>query len=155
MFNNITHWNLPNFLTHTQHAEFLIIAKNLIEDHWTPYLTSSGRPDGFSYYDLKTTFAGKSVYLLKMNPGDRIDWHTDSKKRVTALTYPLSEQYAPCEFKNGEKTSKPAFLNTTHEHAVFNNAQTRYSLNISFTENMNDSIAIFERLREKYEFKAS
>lgn len=152
MFNNISHYNLPNFLTHHQHAHFLIVAKNLHEDHWTPYKTSSGRPDGFSYYDLKTTFIGKNVYLLKMNPHNRIDWHTDSSKRTIALTYPLSEQYAPCQFENNESTSKPAFLNTQQRHAVFNNAQTRYSLNISFEENMDDCIALFESLNE-YEFK--
>lgn len=154
MLNNITHYNLPEFLTTAQHTHFLMTAKNLNDNEWTQYLTSTGRADGFSYYDLKTTFADRNVYLLKMNPNDSIDWHTDSKKRVTALTYPLSEQYAPCQFKNNEKTSGPAFLNTTQEHAVFNNSHTRYSLNISFTENINECIGLFERLKE-YEFKTS
>jgi hypothetical protein len=154
MLNNITHYNLPEFLTPDQHTDFLMTAKNLSDDEWTQYLTSTGRPDGFAYYDLKTTFVDRNVYLLKMNPHDSIDWHTDSKKRVTALTYPLSEQYAPCCFKNNEKTSQPAFLNTTQEHAVFNNSHTRYSLNISFTENINDSMSIFKRL-QTYEFKTS
>jgi len=45
-------------------------------------------------------------------------------------------------------------LNTQSRHAVFNNEHTRYSINISFQEPINEAIEIFNELSE-YEFTTS
>jgi hypothetical protein len=45
-------------------------------------------------------------------------------------------------------------LNTQARHAVFNNDSTRYSINISFKEDINEAIDIFKGL-EDYELKTS
>jgi len=78
---------------------------------------------------------------------------TVSGKRNTALSYPLSDNYAPCSFKD-ETFDGVMLLNTQARHAVFNNDSTRYSINISFKEDINEAIDIFKGL-EDYELKTS
>ena len=86
-------------------------------------------------------------------PYGGIDFHTDGS-RNTALSYPLSEDYAPCVFEDGEKIDSPMLLNTQVKHAVRNNGKQRISLNISFKQNIEECVKIFEQLKE-YEFKTS
>ena len=72
------------------------------------------------------------VALMKMDPNAIQDWHTDGN-RTTVLIYPLSDNYAPGETRNG-KYHGPALVDVTKEHAVFNNDHTRINLQIGFNE---------------------
>ena len=151
MSNNMNYYELPKFLSEEKHAEILALAESV--ENWTPYTsTVSGKRMGMYYYQTDMTFADRKVALIKLDPNDSMDWHVDGK-RNTALSYPLSDNYAPCSFKD-ETFDGVMLLNTQARHAVFNNKSTRYSINISFKEDINEAIEIFKGL-EDYELKAS
>lgn len=154
MPGDITHYELPYFLSEHTKQELLDIGTNLKDDDWTIHnSTRTGKPSVLHYYDLKRTFYGRNCYLLMIRPNAVQDWHTDGGKRNTALIYPLTENYAPCKFEVGETTA-PMFLNTQARHAVFNNEHTRINLNISFTESIQDCMNFFKDI-DKYEFDPS
>lgn len=147
----INYYELPKFLTKDQFDFFYDTAINVEE--WTPYQsTVSGNRMGMYYYQTGLKFIGRNVALVKLEPNDVMDWHIDGK-RNTALSYPLSENYAPCSFEDSTFDGV-MLLNTQARHAVFNNEHTRYSINISFQEPIDEAIKIFNSLKQ-YEFKAS
>lgn len=148
----MNYYELPKFLTQEQFNFFYDMALSVEE--WTPYQsTVSGNRMGMYYYQTGLTFEGRNVALVKLEPNDVMDWHVDGKRK-TALSYPLSENYAPCSFSESQTFDGPMLLNTKARHAVFNNEHTRYSINISFQEPINEAIKIFESL-DQYEFKTS
>ena len=149
MPNNITHYELEEFLTEETKQKLLHIATNLKDEDWTVHTsTLTGKPSVLHYFDLKMKFNGRSCYLLMIRPNAIQDWHTDGGKRKTALIYPLSDNYAPCKFEKGETTA-PVLLNTQTYHAVFNNDTKRINLNISFEEDID---TVFDQIKkEKYE----
>lgn len=147
----MNYYELPRFLSEERHNDFLNMAESVKE--WTPYQsTVSGNRMGMYYYQTGLKFANRNVALIKLEPHDVMDWHVDGK-RNTALSYPLSGHYAPCSFED-ETFSGVMLLNTQSRHAVFNNEHTRYSINISFQEPINEAIEIFNELSE-YEFTTS
>lgn len=152
MSDTMNYYELPKFLTEDQFDLFYDMALSVEE--WTPYQsTVSGNRMGMYYYQTGLTFEGRNVALVKLEPHDVMDWHVDGKRK-TALSYPLSENYAPCSFAFYHSFDGPMLLNTQARHAVFNNDHTRYSINISFQEPIDEAIKIFESLTQ-YEFKAS
>ena len=154
MPSNITHHELPEFLSEKTKQEFLDIGMNLKDEDWTVHhSTKTGKPSVLHFYDLKKTFHGRNCYLVMIRPNAIQDWHIDGGKRNTALIYPLTDEYAPCKFQLGE-TSAPMFLNTQAKHAVFNNNKKRINLNISFEDDIEDCIKFFEEI-DKYEFDPS
>tara|TARA_B100000902_G_scaffold99073_1_gene101467 strand:- start:1812 stop:2279 length:468 start_codon:yes stop_codon:yes gene_type:complete len=155
MSSNLSHYKLPYFLEEDFKKNLLEKGMTLKYEEWTDhYSTKSNNKTGLYYYDLHMTFCDKKCFLVMIPPNGGIYFHTDGGTRNTALSYPLSDDYAPCVFENGEKVNTPMFLNTQVKHAVFNNEKTRISFNISFQEDIEDCVKIFERL-EKYEFKTS
>lgn len=151
MSNNMNYYELPKFLSKTQSDFFFDLAKGVKE--WTPYQsTVSGNRMGMYYYQTGMTFADRNVALIKLDPYDVMDWHVDGKRNA-ALSYPLSDNYAPCSFED-ETFAGPMLLNTQARHAVFNNEHTRYSINISFKEHIEEAINIWHELVD-YEFKTS
>lgn len=154
MPDNLTHYNLPYFLSDDTRKNLLDMALNLDDSEWTVHKsTRSGKPSVLNFYDLKKTFHGRNCYLLMIRPNAVQEWHTDGGKRNTALIYPLSSNYAPCSFETGE-TAQPMFLNTQTRHAVFNNDNKRVNLNISFNEDIHDCIEFFKGI-DRYEFDPS
>lgn len=154
MPSDITHYELPEFLSKEVKQELLDIGMNLKDEEWTIHKsTRTGKPSVLHFYDLKRTFHGRNCYLVMIRPNAVQDWHTDGGKRNTALIYPLTEDYAPCKFQPGETTS-PMFLNTQSRHAVFNNNNKRINLNISFEDDIEDCIKFFKEI-DKYEFDPS
>lgn len=152
MSDIMNYYELPKFLTQEQFDFFYDMALNVEE--WTPYQsTVSGNRMGMYYYQTGLTFEDRNVALVKLEPHDVMDWHVDGKRK-TALSYPLSDNYAPCSFTKSQTFDGPMLLNTQARHAVFNNEHTRYSINISFQEPIEEAIQIFESLTH-YEFKAS
>jgi hypothetical protein len=148
----MNYYELPRFLSDEQHKAFLTISENVKE--WTPYQsTVSGNRMGMYYFQTGLTFADRNVALIKLEPNDVMDWHVDGK-RNTALSYPLSDNYAPCSFEDAAGFDGVMLLNTQARHAVFNNEHIRYSINISFQEPIDEAIEIFNGLTE-YEFKTS
>lgn len=146
---------LPYFLSDDQHQQFLSIGENIPDDDWIQHVSSvSGKPMGLNFYNLNMTFAGSKCFLVMMKPNDFIDWHTDGRTRNIALSYPLTTGYAPCQFQTGEKVDTPMFLNTQVKHAVFNNENKRISLNISFLQDLDECVKIFEGM-QSHEFMPS
>lgn len=160
MPSDLTHYELPKFLSNEVKQELLDIGMNLKDEDWTVHKsTRTGIPSVLNFYDLKRTFHGRNCYLVMIRPNAVQDWHTDGGKRNTALIYPLTEDYAPCKFQPGETTS-PMFLNTQSRHAVFNNNNKRINLNISFEDDIEDCIQFYKCLKffkgnNAYEFDPS
>ncbi len=155
MPNNLTHYKLPYFLDKDFKNNLLEKGMALKYEEWTDhYSSTSNKKTGLYFYDLHMTFCDKNCFLVMILPNGGIDFHTDGGTRNTALSYPLSDDYAPCVFENGEKVDTPMFLNTQVKHAVFNNDKKRISFNISFQQDIEECVKIFEGLKE-YEFKTS
>lgn len=147
MPSDMTHYELDEFLPADVKKQLLQIGMNLKDNEWTVHKsTKTGKPSVLNFYDLKMNFYGRNCYLLMIRPNAVQDWHTDGGKRNTALIYPLSEDYAPCTFENGQTTA-PMFLNTQTRHAVFNNDKKRINLNISFEEDIDDCIEFYKCLK--------
>lgn len=154
MPSDLTHYTLPAFLSEQVKQELLDIGMNLKDEDWTVHKsTRTGKPSVLNFYDLKKTFHGRNCYLLMIRPNEVQDWHTDGGSRNTALIYPLSENYAPCSFDQGE-TIEPIFLNTQAKHAVFNNSNKRINLNISFKDDIETCIDFFKGI-DTYELDPS
>lgn len=154
MPGDITHYELPYFLSSETKKELLDIGMGIKDEDWTIHnSTRTGKPSVLHYYDLNRTFHGRRCYLLMIPPNAVQDWHTDGGTRNTALIYPLTENYAPCRFEVG-KTSAPMFLNTQARHAVFNNGNKRINLNISFAESLQECMNFFKGI-QSYEFDPS
>ena len=160
MPSDLTHYELPCFLSEHTKKEFLDIGMNIKDEEWTVHnSTKTGKPSVLNFYDLKKTFHGRNCYLVMIRPNAVQDWHTDGGKRNTALIYPLTENYAPCKFQQSE-TTRPIFLNTQVRHAVFNNNNKRINLNISFEDDIEDCIEFYKCLTffkgaHAYEFDPS
>jgi len=154
MPSNLTHYELPQFLSKETKKELLEIGMQLKDEEWTVHhSTKTGKPSVLNFYNLKMKFYGRNCYLLMIRPNAVQDWHTDGGKRNTALIYPLTQDYAPCKFEVGETTA-PMFLNTQARHAVFNNNNKRINLNISFEDSIETCISFFKSI-DTYEFDPS
>lgn len=160
MPSDLSYYELPEFLDSDTKSRLLQIGISLKDEDWTVHKsTRTGKASVLNFYDLNMTFHGRNCYLLMIRPQAIQDWHTDGGKRNTALIYPLSENYAPCSFEQGQ-TDRPMFLNTQSKHAVFNNDEKRINLNISFEEDIDDCIEFFKCLEffkgnTAYEFDPS
>ena len=154
MPSDLTHYELPEFLSPEIKKELLDIGMNLRDEDWTVHnSTKTGRPSVLNFYDLEKTFHGRNCYLVMIRPNAVQDWHTDGGKRNTALIYPLTDNYAPRKFQPGETTA-PMFLNTQARHAVFNNNSKRINLNISFEDGIETCIDFFKGI-DTYELDPS
>jgi len=151
---NLRYYKLPYFLDSKFTNRLLEKGMKLKHEEWADHYSSkSNRKTGLYTYDLHMTFCGAKCSLVMFPPHGGVDFHTDGS-RNTALSYPLSEDYAPCVFEDGEKIDSPMLLNTQVKHAVRNNGKQRISLNISFQQDIGECVKIFEQLKE-YEFKTS
>lgn len=120
---------LNEFLTQDEKNAYLRISQN---DDWINHSSTVTRKKSVLHFMPCKYKDFERVALMKMEPNAIQDWHTDGN-RTTVLIYPLSDNYAPGETRNG-KYHGPALVDVTKEHAVFNNDHTRINLQIGFNE---------------------
>ena len=145
------YYKLKDFLTLSQ-KELLIKQAHETTDWIVHKSSKSGKISPLHFVRINYTLYGRQALLMMMKPNTTQDWHTDKKGRNAVMIYPLMPEnnYACCEIEN-DRVDFPALINTQLKHRVINNDNVRLNLQVSFEEDMDEVILLFES--EKPELK--
>ena len=145
------HFKVEPLISDLTRKRLIEYALNIPNDQWMKYKSiKSNRPTALQFFHIPYQFMDRDIRLMKMDPHTNEEWHTDAL-RLTALLYPLTDNYAPIKIKNNSQYQEidyPALIDVRNLHCVDNNNKIRINLQVNFAEPLEEVICLFNKRKQ-------
>lgn len=142
------YYKIESLISDSTRKQLIKYALNIPDDQWMKYKSvKSNRQTALQFFHTPYQFMDRDIRLMKMDPYTDEEWHVDAL-RLTALLYPLTDNYAPIKIRNNDQYKEinyPALIDVRNEHSVDNNNQIRINLQINFEEPLEEVICLFNK----------